>query len=240
MTLRPSLGSCGINRSRSSSSSATTLASATVLLVAAELALGADGVGRQLPGDGQVLVGRRAARASCARRSRALCGGATDHAARFDPARELGRRGGRGPGSTRPQAPQGDRAQLKASAAREGADRTGPRACYSSSVVFLVAIVVGLLFGAGDQYLGSIDARSLWTVSASLLSAPWLVFPFLFGCSQLRAGRAIKVGLVATVAALSGYFLMIMLPFEGGQWSFNLPEIHGLLRATGRTSSEAS
>jgi len=90
--------------------------------------------------------------------------------------------------------------------------------------------VVGLLFGAGDQYLGSIDARSLWTVSASLLSAPWLVFPFLFGCSQLRAGRAIKVGLVATVAALSGYFLMIMLPFEGGQWSFNLPEIHGLLR----------
>jgi hypothetical protein len=95
-------------------------------------------------------------------------------------------------------------------------------------VVFLVAVVVGLAFGAGDQYLGSIDARGLWTVSVSLLSAPWLVFPFLFGCGQLRASRAAQVGLVATVAALSGYFLMIMGPFEGGQWNFNLHEIHGL------------
>jgi len=94
--------------------------------------------------------------------------------------------------------------------------------------VFLLAVVVGLVFGAGDQYLGSIDARGLWTVSVSLLSAPWLVFPFLFGCGQLRASRAAQVGLVATVAALSGYFLMIMGPLEGGQWSFNLREVHGL------------
>jgi len=95
-------------------------------------------------------------------------------------------------------------------------------------VVFPVVIVVGLLFGAGDQYLGSLDTRGLWTVSVSLLSAPWLVFPFLFGCSQLRASRAAQVGLVATVAALSGYFLMIMGPFEGGQWNFGLREVHGL------------
>jgi hypothetical protein len=54
------------------------------------------------------------------------------------------------------------------------------------------------------------------------------VFPFLFGCGQLRASRAAQVGLVATVAALSGYFLMIMGPFEGGQWNFSLHEIHGL------------
>jgi hypothetical protein len=110
----------------------------------------------------------------------------------------------------------------------EGASLRQADPCYSSLVVFLVAVVVGLAFGAGDQYLGSIDARGLWTVSVSLLSAPWLVFPFLFGCGQLRASRAAQVGLVATVAALSGYFLMIMGPFEGGQWNFNLHEIHGL------------
>jgi hypothetical protein len=110
----------------------------------------------------------------------------------------------------------------------EGASLRRADPCYSSLVVFLVAVVVGLAFGAGDQYLGSIDARGLWTVSVSLLSAPWLVFPFLFGCGQLRASRAAQVGLVATVAALSGYFLMIMGPFEGGQWNFSLHEIHGL------------
>jgi hypothetical protein len=44
----------------------------------------------------------------------------------------------------------------------------------------------------------------------------------------LRAVRAAQVGLVATVAALSGYLLMIMGPFEGGQWNFSLHEMHGL------------
>ncbi len=96
-------------------------------------------------------------------------------------------------------------------------------------MAFPIAIVIGLVFGAGDQYLGSLNTSGLWTVSVSLLSAPWLVFPFLFGCSQLRASRAAEVGLIATLAALSGYFLMIMGPLEGGQWSFNAREIHGLL-----------
>ncbi|MGA2530073.1 MAG: hypothetical protein ABSG36_13040 [Acidimicrobiales bacterium] len=96
-------------------------------------------------------------------------------------------------------------------------------------MVFPVAIVVGLIFGGADQYVGSLDARGLWTVSLSLLSAPWLVLPFLFGCSQLRASRAGKLGLVATMAALCGYFCMIIGPLEGGQWSVNLREIHGLL-----------
>jgi len=96
-------------------------------------------------------------------------------------------------------------------------------------VVFLVAVVVGLGFGAGDQYLGSIITPGLWTASVSLLSAPWLVLPFAFGCSQLRAIRAAAVGLVVTMAALSGYFLMIMSPFEGGRSSFDAREIKGLL-----------
>jgi hypothetical protein len=96
-------------------------------------------------------------------------------------------------------------------------------------VVFVVAVVFGLAFGAGDQYLGSINATGLWTVSLSLLSAPWLVLPFLFGCSQLRSRRAAALGLVVTMSALAGYFLMIMGPFEGGQWTMNLREIHGLV-----------
>jgi hypothetical protein len=62
-------------------------------------------------------------------------------------------------------------------------------------VVFLVAIAVGLSFGAADQYLCSLFTLGTWTVPLSLLSAPWLVLPFVFGCSQQRAGRATLVGL---------------------------------------------
>jgi hypothetical protein len=96
-------------------------------------------------------------------------------------------------------------------------------------VVFLVAVIVGLVFGGGDQYLGSINASGLWTVSLSLMSAPWLLLPFVFGCTQLRARRAAAVGLVATMSALAGYFLMIMGPLEGGRWTLTLGELHGLL-----------
>ncbi|MGO9196379.1 MAG: hypothetical protein ACLQK4_04545 [Acidimicrobiales bacterium] len=96
-------------------------------------------------------------------------------------------------------------------------------------MVWLVAIVLGAGFGAGDQYLGSINAPGLWTVSLSLLSAPWLVLPFGFGCSQLRSNRAAAVGLVVTLSALFGYFLMIMGPFEGGHSSLTLRHVHGLL-----------
>lgn len=98
-------------------------------------------------------------------------------------------------------------------------------------MIFLVAVVVGLGFGGGDQYLGSLDTPGLWTVSLSLLSAPWLVLPFVFGCSQPRAARAAAVGLAATLAALAGYFLMIVGPFEGGHWTLTLREIGGLLRS---------
>ncbi len=89
--------------------------------------------------------------------------------------------------------------------------------------------MVGLVFGGVDNYLGSLNSRGLWTVSLSLLAAPWLVLPFLFGRSQVLSGRAAAVGLVATMSALAGYFLMILGPLEGGQWSMNLREIHGLL-----------
>jgi len=36
------------------------------------------------------------------------------------------------------------------------------------------------------------------------------------------------VGLVVTMSALVGYFLMIMGPVEGGEWNLNLHEARGL------------
>ena len=95
--------------------------------------------------------------------------------------------------------------------------------------MFAVAFLAGVVFGAGDQYLGSLNSPGLWTVSLSLLSAPWLILPFAFGCSQLRARRAALLGLVVTLSALLGYFLMVMGPFEGGQSSFTFHEIRGLV-----------
>lgn len=101
-------------------------------------------------------------------------------------------------------------------------------------MVFLAAVVVGAVFGATDQYLGSLHAPGLWTVSVSLLSAPWLFLPFAFGCSQSRWRRAAAAGLVATLSALGGYFLMIMGPFEGGHSAFTPTELHGLVVSNAR------
>jgi hypothetical protein len=82
-------------------------------------------------------------------------------------------------------------------------------------VSFLVAIVVGFVFGGADQYLGSIVSLGPWAVSVSGMSAPWLVLPFVFGCTQERASRAALVGAVATGSALTGYFVMTLSPIEG-------------------------
>ncbi len=103
------------------------------------------------------------------------------------------------------------------------------RSYLPTRLVLLVAVLVGTGFGVGDQYLGSLTALGSWTETLSLLSAPWLVLPFAFGCSQPRPSRAAIAGLVASMSALAGYFLMIMGPFEGGQWNFTLREAHGLL-----------
>jgi hypothetical protein len=91
-----------------------------------------------------------------------------------------------------------------------------------------VAVLAGLAFGSADQYVGSLVTPGGWTESLSLLSAPWLVLPFAFGCGQEKATRAATVGLVVTLTALLGYFLMIMGPFEGGQWNLSLHEVRGL------------
>ena len=85
-------------------------------------------------------------------------------------------------------------------------------------MAFLAAIVVGLGFGAIDQYLGSLRLLvwfGAWPSTVSQMSAPWLVLPFAVGCTQLRPGRAMLLGVVATESALVGYFVLTLSPLEG-------------------------
>ncbi|MFL5954736.1 MAG: DUF6518 family protein [Gaiellaceae bacterium] len=80
-------------------------------------------------------------------------------------------------------------------------------------MVVVVALVLAALFGAGDQYLGSLPWHP-WAWDISLLSAPWLVLAFLAGCTQRDPRRAVLLGLGCTLAALAGYGLMTLSPFE--------------------------
>jgi len=87
-----------------------------------------------------------------------------------------------------------------------------------ADMVFLLAVVVGFAFGAADQYLGTIHVTSVagtWTISVSLMSAPWLLLPFVFGATQRRPSRAVLLGLASTLAAFAGYYAMTVSPAEG-------------------------
>jgi hypothetical protein len=97
-------------------------------------------------------------------------------------------------------------------------------------MAFLAIALVGLAFGAGDQYLGTVHAVAAmgsWSTSVSLLSAPWLILPFLVGTTQGRPRRAAVAGLVVTLSALAGYFAMTLSPIEGVH--FSLVELRGLV-----------
>jgi len=97
-------------------------------------------------------------------------------------------------------------------------------------MAFLAIVIGGLVFGAGDQYLGTVHAVAAmgsWSTSVSLLSAPWLMLPFLVGTTQARPRRAAAAGLVITLSALAGYFAMTLSPMEGVH--FSLVELRGLL-----------
>jgi hypothetical protein len=83
-------------------------------------------------------------------------------------------------------------------------------------VTYLLAVVAGLAFGAGDQYLGSLSALGGWAAAVSLMSAPWLVVPFVTGMTQERGRRAMTLGLVVTLSALVGYIAMTYSPMENG------------------------
>ena len=81
-------------------------------------------------------------------------------------------------------------------------------------MAYVVAVVAGLVFGAVDQFLGTLHFGPWgWTVSG--MSAPWLIVPFLAGMTQERRRRAMVLGLVVTLAALAGYFAMSHSPMEG-------------------------
>jgi Family of unknown function (DUF6518) len=85
-------------------------------------------------------------------------------------------------------------------------------------MAYVVAMIAGIAFGAGDQYLGSLTAGSVlgaWTWTVSGMSAPWLVLPFVAGMTQQRPRRGAAIGLVVTLAALAGYFAMSHSPMEG-------------------------
>jgi hypothetical protein len=86
-------------------------------------------------------------------------------------------------------------------------------------VVVALALALSVAFGAGDQYLGSLTGSGHlwaagWSSDVSLLSAPWLVLPFLAGATQRSPRRAALLGLACTYAALLGYGLMTLSPVE--------------------------
>jgi Family of unknown function (DUF6518) len=91
----------------------------------------------------------------------------------------------------------------------------------SRPMVFFLAALLGLAFGAADQQLGTLTAElGPWTSTAAQMSAPWLVLPFLIGLTQPDARRAAVLGLVVTASALLGYFAMTYSPLEIHPWTF--------------------
>lgn len=88
---------------------------------------------------------------------------------------------------------------------------------YPRAMAFVMAIVLGFMFGAIDQYLGTVHVTSRlgwWTITVSGMSAPWLILPFLAGMTQQRAKRAVAFGTVVVLSALAGYFAMSNSVFE--------------------------
>jgi MFS family permease len=95
-------------------------------------------------------------------------------------------------------------------------------------MVTAVALVLAALFGAGDQYLGSVSMHP-WMTDVSLLSAPWLVLAFLAGCTQREPKRAALLGIGCTFSALIGYGAMTLSPIEGAHMS--VASIAGFVRS---------
>jgi Family of unknown function (DUF6518) len=82
-----------------------------------------------------------------------------------------------------------------------------------------LALIAAAAFGAGDQYLGSLQGSGHawaagWAADVSLLSAPWIVLAFVAGCTQKEPRRAALLGLGCTYAALLGYAVMTLSPVE--------------------------
>jgi hypothetical protein len=85
--------------------------------------------------------------------------------------------------------------------------------------VIVLVLAACALFGAADQYVGSLSRfwSHAWEIPA--LSAPWLVLPFLVGRSRRDPVSAALFGAVGTLLALVGYALMTISPIEHAHFS---------------------
>ena len=104
-------------------------------------------------------------------------------------------------------------------------------------MAFLLAVVIGFLFGAMDQYLGTVHVTShlgWWTITVSGMSAPWLILPFLAGMTQQRAKHAVALGAVIVLSALAGYFAMSNSVFE------SVPVVHFWPRTVRMATTESN
>jgi hypothetical protein len=89
-------------------------------------------------------------------------------------------------------------------------------------VKFVAVAILGLAFGAAVQQLGAASVTfGAWSATAAQVSAPWLILPFVIGCTQRLARSAALLGLVVTVSALFGYFAMTYSPVEIHPWSLD-------------------
>ncbi|HEY2353539.1 MAG TPA: DUF6518 family protein [Gaiellaceae bacterium] len=86
-----------------------------------------------------------------------------------------------------------------------------------------LTLALSAAYGAGTQYLGARVPG--WGPDVAKLSAPWLLIAFLGGATQTTPRRGALLGLGATAAALTGYWLMTDSPVEGAQYT--LANAHG-------------
>ena len=98
--------------------------------------------------------------------------------------------------------------------ARKGEGETVKR----SAALVVVLLCASALFGAADQYVGSLSAHP-WGAYVSGLSAPWLLLPFLVGATQRTPRAAVMMGAACTFVALIGYALMTLSPMENAHLS---------------------
>ncbi len=83
-----------------------------------------------------------------------------------------------------------------------------------------LALVLSAAFGAADQYLGSGHIAGVgWATDVSLLSAPWILLPFVAGATQRDPRRGALLGLACTYSALVGYCVMTLSPAEGAHFT---------------------
>ncbi len=91
----------------------------------------------------------------------------------------------------------------------------------SPAMGIAVALILSAAFGAFDQYLGSGHVAGItWATDVSLLSAPWILLPFVAGATQRDPKRGALLGLACTYAALLGYCVMTLSPAEGAHFTF--------------------